>query len=192
MASKISIISGAAVRLGNDPVISLDEGSKAATVGSNLYDTVLESLLAAHRWRFATGKKDLDLLADTPLNEWQYAYQLPANPKVITIIRVYPRMEYERFEDKIYCESNQGIAIDYVYRPTEEYFPAFFVDLVEYRMAMEMALPITGSRTLRDQFRADLVGNGAQPGVMAYAMAADSRERPPEAIVDSPFTDVRR
>lgn len=192
MASKTSIISGASIRLGNDPVISLDEGSKAAQVGANLYAPVLESLLTAHRWRFATGKMNLSLLADSPLNEWAYAYQLPTNPKVMHIIRVYPATDYERFENKLYCDTGAGIAIDYVYRPSEEYFPPSFVDLLEYKMAMEMAIPITGSASLREQFKADIVGNGLMPGVLGYAMAADSRERPADSIIDSPFIDVRR
>jgi|TARA_Y100000310_G_scaffold327163_1_gene393102 hypothetical protein len=192
MASKLSMISGAAVRLGAEPVISLDEGSKAATTGGNLYDSTVESLLAMHRWRFATGKKALSLLSDTPLNEWLYAWQLPTNPKVMTIIRVYPQQIYERFEDKLYTNQANACEIDYVYKPSEDNWTTSFVEMVEVKLAMEMAVSVTGSRTLRDTLKLDFAGNSAQPGVMQLAMAADSRERPPAAVVDSPFTSVRR
>jgi len=192
MASKLSIISGAAVRLGEPPVIALEEDTKTAQAGANLYDTVLESTLSWHRWRFATGKAELNLLSNTPLNEWSYAYQLPTNPKVVTVINVHPRMDYERYEDKIYCNSNQGISIDYVYSPDPSKFPSYFVELMEVRMAAAMAIPVTGSRTLKQLMDADLAGSSMIPGLIATAMAADARERPATPIVHSPFVDVRR
>jgi len=192
MASELSIISGAAVRLGEAPIISLDEDTKAVQAGVNLYDTILEATLSWHRWRFATGKIDLNLLAAEPLNEWNYAYQLPTNPKVVTIIKTHPRLNYERYEDKIYCNTNAGIAIDYVYRPDESMFPSYFVDMMEVRMASAMAIAVTGSRTLKQLMDDDLRGVGGQVGLIAIAMAADARERPNKGIVDSPYVDVRR
>lgn len=192
MASKLSIISGAAVRLGEPPIISLDEDTKTAQAGSALYDTILDSTLSMHRWRFATGKIALSLLAQAPLNDYSYAYQLPTNPAVVTIIRVVPHMDYERFEDKIYCNAGGGISIDYIYRPAASMFPPYFVELMEVRMASAMALPVTGSRTLKQLMDGDLVGNNMEPGLLAKAMAADARERPGQPIVHSPFIGVRR
>lgn len=186
------MISGAAIRLGASPVISLDEGSKAAEVGANLYDTEIEALLAANRWRFATGKIALSLLADEPLNDWRYAWQLPTNPKIMTLVQVYPSQDYERYEDKLYTNNGNACEIDYVYRPDEDKWPAHFVALVEAKLAMEMAIGVTGSRTLHETMKANFSGPGSHSGVLQHAMAVDSRERPPTEIVDSPFVSVRR
>ena len=58
MASKLGMISQAAVKLGEPPVLSLDEDNKAAKSGANLYDQAYESLLSYNRWRFAVAKRD--------------------------------------------------------------------------------------------------------------------------------------
>lgn len=192
MASKLSIISGAAVRLGGVPVISLTEDTKAAQSGDSLYDTILEGTLANHRWGFAKGKISLSLLADAPLNEWSYAYQLPTNPKLLSLVRVYPRMNYARYEDKIYCNSNQGIDIDYIYAPDASKFPPYFVELMEVRMAAAMAIPVTGSRTLRSEMLGEISGNNLEPGLWAKATGRDAQEYPQVPIEDSPYVQVRR
>lgn len=193
MASKLSIISGAAVRLGESPVISLSEDTKTAQAGNALYDTILDSSLSMTRWRFATGQIALSLLTEAPLDpRWRFAYQLPTNPAVVTIIKVFPRTDYERYENKLYCNTGNGLAIDYVYRPDADRFPPYFVELMEIRMASAMAMPVTGSRTLKQLMDGDLMGNNMVPGLLAQAMAADARERPADRIVHSPFTDMRR
>ena len=190
--SKVGLISGAAVRIGEPSINSLDENNKAAKTGANLYDTILESTLTSHHWRFATGKRNLSRLTDVPLNEWQYVYQLPTDPQYLKAIKLYPETDYEIYEDKLYANAST-ISMDFIYKPDESMFPPWFAEVMEIRLAIAMAMPVTGKKSIKDAMQDELVGvpERGTIGVLAQAKAADAGARPNDVISDSPFIDVR-
>lgn len=190
MTSKVSIISEAVVKLGGKPVSSLDEDRKPVTVLVNLFDSTYEAALTMHRWRFAMAKRDLARLSATPLNEWQYAFQLPTDPPYLLAIRTYPSIDYEIFEDKLYANSTT-CALDYVFRPAISALPAYFAKTLSLMLAVEGAIPVTGKQTYRDAFVQELHGAPGAPGLLPRSMAADASARPPDAIEDSPFIQAR-
>jgi hypothetical protein len=122
MATSISMCSNALLMIGHGTISSFTEGGSGAEAASNLYDSTYESLLSAHRWRFAAAKSQLSQLTDTPLNDWTYAYQLPSG--YLMGISVYPNVEYEIYEDKLYSDSND--------------------------LAAQFAIPVTGNRSLAE------------------------------------------
>lgn len=180
--SKEDIVSMALLRIGEAPISSFSEGT-AGLVASNLYDNVRDSMLTDYRWRFATGKVALSRLTDTPLNEWQYAFQLPTN--LLLLIRTYPNSKFEIYEDKLYSH-NSTCSIDYVFRPESGSFPAYFVSALATRLAAEFAISITNNQSL-----AELMEAKAQRDLSA-ARFKDSQGRPNVAIQSRPWIEVRR
>jgi len=180
--TKISLISDALVLLGEKPASSLTENRYGVTVGSNLFEAIYEDELCSNRWRFACTKAQLAQLVSVPLNEWQYAYQLPTD--MLLPIGVYPKAEYEIYAKHLYS-NHSTVELDYLFKPEVSEIPAYFAQLLRYALARDIVKPLTES------------DNGFQLFQSKYnfqrnrALFADSQGRPNRAIAHSPFTEGR-
>lgn len=180
--TKIKIISDALILCGETPLNSLSDNRYGAQVGANLFEVIYEAELQSNRWRFACTKAALSRITAAPLNEWQYAFQLPTD--MLLPIGVYPRSSYEIYASHLYT-NNSAVELDYMFKPEVSRLPAFFRLLMVYAMAKDMIKPITESDA------AVQLMTGKYNIQRNKAMYADSQGRPNKAIVDSPFTDAR-
>jgi hypothetical protein len=167
---------------GEPPLNSLSDNRYGATVGGNLFEMLYENEIQSNRWRFATKKGSLSRLVDAPLNEWQYAYQLPTD--MLLPIGIYPRVPYEIYADHVYTSAS-SVEMDYMFKPEVSKIPAYFAVLMTYSLAKNMIKPITES----DQ--AVQLMAAAYNRQRAVAMFADAQGRPSKMVIDSPFTSVR-
>lgn len=182
MTTAINIASNALVRLGANAINSFDEGGSSGTNAEQLYEPTLHALLTESRWRFAVAKRTLARLVDVPLNEYSYAFQIPADN--LMVIRTYHNSDYEIYEDKIF--SNQPtLDIDYIFRPSEGRFPAWFTLLFEFKLAAELCQSVTSNRKNAELFEQKYMMQ------LAKAQFADSSQRTIQPITSSPYTDVR-
>jgi len=180
--TKIGLISKALLLLGEKPLQSLSDDRYGATVGAGLFDLLYENELQSNRWRFACTKVALSRLSDTPLNQWQYAYQLP--PDLLLLHHVYPVTRYEVYGSRIYTDA-MTVSIDYLFKPEISQVPAYFATLLTYALARDMRNPIEGSE---DAFKVMQVKYNMQRD---RALFADAQGRPSTTVQSSPFTDVR-
>lgn len=180
--SKISILSKAAILCGEKPITSLSEDRYAVTVGAALFELYFENEVQSGSWRFATAKRALSRLSTTPLNQWQYAFQIPAD--CLIPVGVYPRQPYEIYGSHIYTNAT-SLDLEYRVKPNVSQLPAYFSLLMAYRLAADMIKPITESDDAVDimERKYRLQRN--------LALYADAQGRPNPQIVDSPFTDIR-
>lgn len=180
--TQIGLISKALVLLGEKPLQSLTDQRYGATVGANLFDLIYENEISSNRWRFSCNKRALAQLLDSPLNEFQYAFQLPTD--MLLPIGTYPSSYYEIYGDRLYTNNNE-VDLEYVFKPELAKLPSYFAMLMTYALARDMVKPITES------------DNGVEVWEAKYsrqrdrAMYADAQGRPNKPITDSPFTDVR-
>lgn len=181
-ASKISLISRALILLGEQPATSLSDDRYGVTVGSNMFEILYEAELQSNRWRFACKKRALSRLSDVPLNEWQYAYQLPAD--CLLPIGTWPSSQYEIYGDRIYTDQTI-VNLDYMFKPDADALPAYFSLLMCYCLARDMIKPITESDAGVE------VMNKKYLVQRDRAMFADAQGRPSRPIQSSPFTDGR-
>ena len=79
MASQVQVCNLANLRLGEAPITSMTDGSKAAVAYSNNWDTILDIVLRDHPWNFATKRVQLSQLDTVPTWGYSYAYQLPGD-----------------------------------------------------------------------------------------------------------------
>jgi hypothetical protein len=180
--TKIGILSKVLILCGEQPLNSLTDNRYGATVGSNLFEQLYEAELQSNRWRFSCGKVALSRLVATPLNEWQYAYQLPST--MLLPLGCYPAQPYEIYADRVYTNAT-SFELEYQFKPDITSCPAYFTLLLTYALYRDMVGPITESttkaqiaKTLYDQQR-------------GRALFADAQGRPNKPIVDSPFIAVR-
>lgn len=182
MATKLGILSESVIKLGDAPLLSLSEDRVAVTVGLARYDGVVDSLLVKNHWVFARKRAPLSQLVADALDPWRHAYQLPGDR--VLIIRTDPYGDFQIYGDTL--QSNlEPLSIEYIYRPPESTWPAYFAELVVARLAAELALPVTGARSLR----AEMMDEAELK--MGDAYWADAQGTTPVAFLDNPLGDVR-
>jgi hypothetical protein len=182
MATAIEICSNAFVRLGAPPISSFTEGGAQGIAAANLYEPTLRAMLTDHRWRFAAAKRKLARLAAAPLNDWSYAFQLPAD--LLMLYRVIPSSEYQVYEDKIFSNVTE-MDIDYLMRPNEGLFPAYFQLALEYKLASEFALIVTSNRSLAETYELKSVEQ------LKKARFADAQQSPSVAVQSFDYIETR-
>lgn len=181
--TSISICSNALLLLGHTPISSFDEAGSGAQVASNLYESSYRNLLTLHRWRFAITNKRLSKLTTTPPHTYQYSYQLPSDFLLAVNIEG-TNTSYEIYGDKLY--SNDGdIYLDYIYRVDESFLPPYFIITLQFFLAMQFAIPVTGNSTRAGEY------NGMYEMQLKRARNIDSSSRTNVSIMSSPFTDIR-
>lgn len=180
--SKVSICSNALILLGDAPISSFEDPGAGATTASNLYESSYHNILSMHRWRFASKKSPLSRFSDAPLNQYQYQYQIPTD--CIAIITVYPVGDYEIYDDRIYSNSS-SIDLDYVYRIDESKLPLWFAKTMEFYLAMQFAIPVTGNSSRLGEMQQLFTQQ------LRSAKNIDSTIRPNAGVFDSPFTSIR-
>ncbi len=182
MATDIEICSNALIMIGHGAIASFTDGGAGANTAAALYETTYESLLSQHRWRFAAAKITLSRVTSSPLNEWTYAYQLPAN--YIAGFGIHPRVDYEIYEDKL-LSNMDTIDLDYIFKPDESKIPAHFQRLLEFSLASIFAIPVTDNSSKAAEYRK------MYEDQLRRAKYIDSQARPSDAIIDSPLVDAR-
>jgi hypothetical protein len=182
MATAIEICSNAFVRLGAPPISSFTEGGAQGIAAANLYEPTLRALLTDHRWRFAAAKRTLARLTSAPLNDWEYAFQLPSD--LLMLYRVIPNTDYQVYEDKIFANVTE-MDVDYLMRPNEGLFPAYFQLALEYKLASEFALIVTSNRSLAETYELKHVEQ------MKRARFADSQQSPAVAVQAFDYIETR-
>ncbi len=181
--SKIDLISKALVLCGEKPLISLSDNRYGATVGANLFELLYENELQSNRWRFAMTKSALSQLVDVPLNQWQFAYQLPAD--MLLPIGIYPAdLQYEIYAKHLYTDRST-VELDYMFKPEVTDVPAYFATLLTYALARTFIKPITESDKAVD------VMDDKYKFQRGIAMYADAQGRPAKMTFHQPFVDVR-
>jgi hypothetical protein len=182
--SKLSLINNALILIGDVPLTSLTSGTRAQVVATSLYDNIIENELSKHRWGFARSIAELSKDVAAPVgNEWQTSYTLPAD--MLALIKIDPSVPYQIINSNVYCNYSGTLFCDYIRKPSEVAWPAYFAKMIEYALAMDFAPSIRDSASSMEIL--------AQQYLNASRMAryTDSQQHPQVAIQDRPFINVR-
>ena len=75
--SDIALCSRALIKIGAAPIQSFTDGTAESEIAGALFPHTRDALLSAYSWSFATTQTQLPQLAESPLADYSYAYQLP-------------------------------------------------------------------------------------------------------------------
>tara|TARA_R100000808_G_scaffold3230_1_gene11616 strand:- start:2843 stop:3433 length:591 start_codon:yes stop_codon:yes gene_type:complete len=139
----ISVANQALVRIGGAAITSFTDGTTESSVASTLYETYVRGQLALTRWNWAKKDFSLNKNSDTPLEMWDYGYDVPSDLLVLHRVLYGDRdIEFERFKDLIYTnqdnDADDVVAI-YTYRVDENDWPADFLLSVVTGLAAQFA-----------------------------------------------------
>ena len=140
--NNIKICQQALVLFGANPISSFDDGTTEATACQNLYEDTARDELSQYRWRFASNQIQLSRLESAPSAKWDAAYQLPTNCLAVSTVYVNDiPIDFDRYEDMIFCqaETSDVVVLEGVFRVDEQFWPPYFVKMMIYRMASQLA-----------------------------------------------------
>lgn len=180
--SSIQLSSNALILLGHPPISSFEEPGAGPQAAANLYEQSYLNMLTIHRWRFATKKARLARLAEEPLNNYRFKYQLPED--LIYLIRKDLNTPYEIYGTELHT-SDINVEIDYLYRVDEDILPPYFVKAFEFFFAMQLAIPVVGNSQRAQEYQSMFEKQ------LSRAKYADSSQRPNDTFSHNPYVDVR-
>jgi hypothetical protein len=199
--TKLSICSDALIMLGAAPLSSFSEGTDSAQITDRLYDDIRDSTLGMYPWSFSFKKIQLNRTNNTPINEFKYEYQLPGD-RINNVRSVFisgtsgarpVQYGWEIQGDKL-LSSYEQIYIDYQYPTPEGEMPTYFVQLLKYMMAWNIAETVTDQITKADYFRGLATGSpqeNMRGGFFRVATSIDGQNKQIEAIEDFSLIAVR-
>jgi hypothetical protein len=189
MAAPVAIANSALVLIGQDPIISLDDGSKRAIACKTQYDIVRQSELRAHRWGFAMKRAELAALATVPISQFDFAYAMPVDllrldfvgdtfvGLSLTDYRTSDESEFAIEGREILTNKPAPLNIRYVYDVIDgSQFDALFTDALANRLALSV------TETLRASVPKLLPEMYAQ--IISRAYQVNAIERPPVPLAD--------
>lgn len=185
--SALALCTRALIKIGAQPIASLEEGTAESEVAANLYPGLRDALLSAHPWSFATGQATLPRLAAAPVADFAHAFQLPADFLRALSAGTPNRgrgLPHRILEDRLHCGAEQ-VVLTYIFRPDESAFPAFFAQALAARLAAEFCIPLTENTS-----RAQLLAAQAEAALRG-ARLTDSQQGTPRAIEDFPLITAR-
>lgn len=198
----VSICSDALILLGASPISSFTEGTDSAQACDRLYPDLRNTLLSTYVWSWTLKKVQLARLSTNPINEWEYAYQLPGD-QLTGALAVFEsdstaqrsvRYGWELYGDQLYTNMDT-VYIDYQQAIPESKMPNYFVRLVRTALAAELAIVITDQASKADYFRAIAYGSpgeNGRGGLMREAMNIDARGQSTQIVEDYSLIQVRQ
>ncbi len=178
--SKVSISNQSLTKCGATTISSFTDGSHEANVCSTMYDNAKKGLMYYTFWNFAMTKIKLNVTTDTPVDKsFTKAHSLPGD--TIRVKGVFDKqgniiVDYEIQGDKIYSNTDE-LFVEYVQEMTEDKFPAFFIEALVSKLALEINEAITGVGTLTTRLAEDFNAK------LRAARIADAQEEPPQNIM---------
>ena len=189
----VSICSDALILLGAKPISSFNDGTDEANTADRLYPNLRDSALMMQPWSFAYKKVQLSRLLTTPINEWQYKYQMPGdslgNPRAMfntSAAYARPVKEWE-IQGTELMTNELEVYIDYPYRTPEYAMPSYFVQFLKYMMAWHLAYPISEQQDKASYWQAVAIGGPSENNRGGYFRTAaniDSQGQPSQVIED--------
>lgn len=156
--SPTSIASLAALKLGQDPIRSLDDtNDKFAKKANNRFEFAAKSVLRTHEWNSVHTRTILNPLSDAPSFEFSYKYQLPSD--FVAVRRVsdvnQEKVDYEIEGKHLLCNSS-SIRLEYTFFPSDwSIIDPLLADTISAYLAYDLAYNITGDKENRDSLFMD-------------------------------------
>lgn len=195
MASEVEIANRALSKLGDNRITSLTDQNKAARAIAAAWNIVRDAELRRHPWSFALQFQDLSALTEpSPTSLFKRQFQLPVDCLrlyrvgtwfvwQVTVGADYRNADIWPFKiagRRILTDLPAPLPIAYIRRVEDtQQWDATFVDAFACKLAMEVAVELSGSDTRQDRLREQY------KDAILDARAMNAIELPPEQLPDN-------
>lgn len=189
MASQVDICNVALARIGQAPIAAMNEASTEAQFATRFWSIALRDTLRAHPWNFAVTTAELAAVTAKP--GWTYAYQLPADClRALALVSDTANdpdaIRYE-IRGKALLSNQETAVLKYIaFVPDTTKYDDAFVSALAYRLAAELAVPITG-KVDRAQMMLRLWAAGVKSAQQADAQEARQFDPAGQSILSARF-----
>jgi hypothetical protein len=154
--------------LGDDPIASMIQGTKASTLADSLFETERDATLGSYEWNFAVKRASIAKLATAPAFGYSARFQLPTD--CIRVLELYPEAPFVVEGRELLCNLTTA-AIRYTRRVSapSEWTPTF-KSAFAARLAWQMSFSLTESVQAHDRFERRFLG------ALNDARTADAQE----------------
>jgi len=188
--TEVQICNMALGRIKAQPISDLiTDKTKSATTCRIFYEPLRDALLREHPWAFAIARQALASLVVDNYTTHEFVYQLPTSPRCLRIINVMTAayvptyFPYDREGDRLYT-SEPSASLYYIGQITDpNQFDAIFVDAFAWRLASELAGPLTGDASAEPWAKYERI--------IAKAWGADEQEKVEPAVPAPRWVDER-
>lgn len=161
--SNVTILNLAGARLAQEGVVSFSEReSTLAEYGSLFYGPTRRELLRSFNWNFAKRVITLGQTATVP-PDYDYEYQRP--PNCLLVRDIIPpgykahqfdnaqteRIHFDTRADKIVTDLDSAVCVYTIDVEGDGMTDPLFISALAWKLAFELAMPITGKHVLRDK-----------------------------------------
>lgn len=197
----VSICSKALIRLGENTISSLTEGSERAEICVNTWPQLKLSILSLYPWKRTQRKKRLSRNTPAPVNEYLYSYQLPIPRLEDGVLELWNTgtssastiSDFRIMDDDVLTNAPDVYA-DYQVEISEGDFGPHLVELSILALCAEIAIPITEQKSMAEHFERKAFGlpnENRQGGYYRIARQLDAKTQPPQVVDDYSLIDVR-
>jgi hypothetical protein len=188
MASVVAICNSALIKLGEEPIMSLDDGTKPANLCKNRYAMCRDAVYARYPWKIL--HKRVVLSPDVTAPSFQFKHQFSIPTDCIRVVMVLdasqsPHENYVREGTKLMC-NDSVVYLIYTHRLEDVTFiPDYLAELISLNLAMDIAYALTQNASARDMvvalFQSDL----------RLAKTADSQQDPIKSLIADEWVNSR-
>lgn len=176
MATDISICNTGLLMANANTINSFEDSTREAAMCKAMYETTRDAVLSKFPWSFSIFQQTLAKTTNTPLDDFTYEYQLPTG-----YIRILKKdtfqNDYRIYKNKLLSDDD-GVVLTYQKDPGEEFYPAYFVRLLEFKMAELLSLSMVQDEQMAQRFGQQYLL------AMREARGIDSQNNPTSSIAD--------
>lgn len=157
MTTAIDIANRALILIGSREITSFTDNSNESRIAKNLYRSARDYCLRAYPWASLKKRAALVELAETPISGFSHQYIQPND--CVRVIEVHTtdnrKIDFWEVNGRKVLADVKPLSIVYLSDtvPEQEYSTQLIQALV-YRLASEMAYPVTGNNTAQSNFNA--------------------------------------
>lgn len=186
MTSTVEICNYALAKVGEQTIVSLNDGTDPANQCDLLYPFARDYVLRAHPWNCAIKRTALAASTTEPIYEFDNQYPLPSDLLRLLDVDLGSDDDWRVENGAIVANVDGALNIRYVYRIEDpNRFDAHVVEVLASYLAVQLVEPLTQSNTkkqlLTQQFEQ----------VFAIARRSDAQEDPPARLEDGSWLKAR-
>lgn len=187
MPSQVDLCNKALRRLGEDPIIALDDNTVWGRRCSAALPEVIRTVLNIDVWRSCTKRVELAAETGTPLG-YNSAYPLPSDLIKLAAIRQGQYQDWSLEGNKILTNKDKATPLEimYVYEVVD---PNIYSPALYDAIAMALAHELSGYSTATNVARDDIYQFFAQ--ALITAQNINAKENPVKQLASTSWIDAR-
>lgn len=187
MTSSVDLCNKALRRLGEDPIIALDNNTIWGRRCSSALPEVIKTVLSMDAWRSCTTRAMLAADSETPIG-FTSSYPLPSNCLRLIAIEQSQYQNWSIEGNKILTDNSKDSALQIMYVEYTDNVGLFTQPLYD-AVALGLAHELSGYSTATNVAKTDIYSMFAQ--AMQTAQLINSKETPVKMLSSTSWVDVR-